>query len=256
MRIDTAIASRLVASSSARPLRNLHATAITRASETHAEAQKRQQEREGIAKLVNPHVILGHRPGDETKWRHCDLAKILVTPEEIRAAPIIPITALKPGSKSKSKELPKYYNFGIGDKEKSMLFEALPTLTMERTLEVGANEKLARPEFLNEQSPTAEFVENVKANMLARIVDLRNANARGIAFENRRRCIAAFSESGKPDDTGRPEVQGTIHVFHTTVRLVLIRVVCPSRIAHHANTTSMGSLDEEHEGCVEPSESP
>jgi small subunit ribosomal protein S15 len=44
--------------------------------------------------------------------------------------------------------------------------------------------------------------------MLARIIDLRNANAAGIAYENRRRIIAAFSEGDTPDDTGRPEVQG------------------------------------------------
>ncbi|KAI9432061.1 hypothetical protein H4582DRAFT_1998882 [Lactarius indigo] len=50
----------------------------------------------------------------------------------------------------------------------------------------------------------------VQANQVARLVDLRNANAAGVAFENRRRVIAAFSEPGKPDDTGRTEVQAAL----------------------------------------------
>ena len=51
-------------------------------------------------------------------------------------------------------------------------------------------------------------LEEKKTAMLARLVDLRNANAKGIAYENRRRCIEAFSPTGDPNDTGRPEVQG------------------------------------------------
>jgi small subunit ribosomal protein S15 len=43
---------------------------------------------------------------------------------------------------------------------------------------------------------------------MAVVVDLCNANAAGIAFENRRRVITAFSEPGKPNHTGRTEVQG------------------------------------------------
>jgi hypothetical protein len=45
-----------------------------------------------------------------------------------------------------------------------------------------------------------------QVNAMAAVVDLRNANAAGIAFENRRRVIAAFSEPGKSNDTAR-EVQ-------------------------------------------------
>jgi len=56
-----------------------------------------------------------------------------------------------------------------------------------------------------------EMESGVKqANALARLVDLRNANKAGIAFENRRRVVAAFSEPGKPNDTGRTEVQAAL----------------------------------------------
>jgi small subunit ribosomal protein S15 len=46
------------------------------------------------------------------------------------------------------------------------------------------------------------------SQQLERIASLSNANARGIAFENRRRIVEAFSEPGKPGDSGRSEVQG------------------------------------------------
>ena len=48
----------------------------------------------------------------------------------------------------------------------------------------------------------------------ARVMDLRNSNARGIAFENRKRIIAAFSPPGKDNDTGCPEVQSKSAKYH------------------------------------------
>jgi hypothetical protein len=48
-----------------------------------------------------------------------------------------------------------------------------------------------------------------QANAVAALVDLRNENTSGIAFENRRKVIAAFSEPGRPNHTRRTEVQGT-----------------------------------------------
>ena len=50
--------------------------------------------------------------------------------------------------------------------------------------------------------------EKTKAKQFAQLVDLRNANAKGIAFENRRRIIETFSPTGKATDSGYPEVQG------------------------------------------------
>ena len=48
-----------------------------------------------------------------------------------------------------------------------------------------------------------------KANMFAKVLDLQNANAKGVAYVNRRRIIFAFSTPQNPFDTGRTEVQGT-----------------------------------------------
>jgi len=49
--------------------------------------------------------------------------------------------------------------------------------------------------------------------MLARLISLRNANAKGIAFENRKRIIATFSEPSNPHDPGRPEVQAALLTY-------------------------------------------
>ena len=63
--------------------------------------------------------------------------------------------------------------------------------------------------------------ERLKANLLAKALDLRNANAAGIAFENRRRIIKAFSMPENPYDTGRTEVQGAYILFSELGRCYL-----------------------------------
>jgi hypothetical protein len=45
------------------------------------------------------------------------------------------------------------------------------------------------------------------------LVDLRNANAGKIMFENRGRVIEAISEPGKPNDIGRTEVQSVYYLL-------------------------------------------
>jgi small subunit ribosomal protein S15 len=58
---------------------------------------------------------------------------------------------------------------------------------------------------------------------MAALVDVRNANAAGIVFENRRRVSAAFSEPGKLDDTGRTEVQSAYLPLVCALQLPLFR---------------------------------
>jgi len=99
--------------------------------------------------------------------------------------------------------MPRLLNYGVGEAEKELLFEHLPPLTTEVG---GIRRPTAWTITMHEE---AEKTELKKANMLAGVIDLRNANAGGIAYENRRRIVAAFSDPGKPDDTGCPEVQGT-----------------------------------------------
>lgn len=154
-------------------------------------AEKIRQEQ-----LNRPHVVLGNRPGDEAKWANCDLAKVLITEEQILAAPKTTVDA------SGNVQTPEILNFGVGPAEKELLFETLPAMGVEvKTRGVQAFK-------LQDVAKTAGAEELSKSSAFAAVVDLRNANAGGIAFANRQRIVEAFSEPGKPNDTGRAEVQG------------------------------------------------
>ncbi|EKM61661.1 uncharacterized protein PHACADRAFT_248398 [Phanerochaete carnosa HHB-10118-sp] len=207
--------SRLVASTSAAPATGaFHSSAVA-----HAKVKSRQEtnikgrdERARKEALNRPHVVLGHRPGDEAKWRNCDLAKILVTEKDIEAAAPVPNTV---PDGAEEVVVPQFLNYGLKDKERQKLFETLPVLTAEARVmrDLEQSHQLLPQEMITvaeRAQKEGEAAQLYKAQLLARIVDLRNANARGIAYENRQRCIAEFSESGKLNDTGRPEVQAAI----------------------------------------------
>ena len=190
--------SRSIASSSSTHF-GLHTSASVRADNplTTKERRERRAQRARKVEEKRPHPVLGTRRDEDAKWLNCDLAKILVTEQEIAGAELQPLTL-----SSGVLWMPRLLNYGVGEAEKELLFEYLPPLTTEIG---GIRKPTAWTMSLHEE---AEKTELKKANMLARVIDLRNANAGGVAYENRRRIVATFSELGKPGDTGRPEVQG------------------------------------------------
>jgi len=155
------------------------------------------------AEANQPHPVLGTSPGNEARWTNCDLAKILLTEESVQATP-----APAPSPSTSTLELPKHFNFGIENSAKELLFQSLPAVSAQRPF-LNADLTINPQQWAEEQA-AAEAEEMKKSNILARVVDMRNASARGIAYENRRRCVEAFSEAGKPGDTGRPEVQAAL----------------------------------------------
>lgn len=154
---------------------------------------EKKAQREKSADLNKPSVVLGIRPGEEGRWENCDLAKILVD----QAALATPPEDYQPlEAHVGTINVPRQTAWGVGEKEQSLLFQTLPMLTANH---VG--------------KPGADKVEHDKANKFARLIDLRNADAGGIAFENRRRIVAAFSTPANPFDTGRPEVQAALLTY-------------------------------------------
>ena len=160
------------------------------------------------ASSTRPHVVLGtissSTSNDDDAWASCDLARVLVRPDEPTAEPIhIP-------EANADVNLPPTLAFGIRAREQRMLFAHLPLLTadMNTRRELHGSSVNAEDMAAHHERALAESVK--QANALARVVDLRNANAAGVAFENRRRVVEAFSEPGKPNDTGRTEVQGAV----------------------------------------------
>ena len=148
------------------------------------------------------YAVLGHRPGQEHKWLSCDLAKAIVTDTALHSNSVPEIIRTPEGDI----DLPPYLNYGVAGKTKHLLFEVLPPMSAQSGVTTFSGNVVSEAEEAMEK-------EKAKANMFAKVLDLRNANAKGLAFENRRRCIAAFSPPGKADDTGRPEVQGAYRFF-------------------------------------------
>lgn len=177
----------------------------------------RKEERWKKADATRPSVVLGIRPGDDAKWQNCDLAKVLVNEEEL-----ISSTELQPKKHPiGTVYLPKQMGFGVGRTEKELLFRKLPMLSAEATGAVPDAHDAASNHFEDVKK------ELSKANAFAKLLDLRNASAGGIAYENRRRIITAFSGPENRFDPGRSEVQGAwIDIGHRSP-LLTWDVSCP-----------------------------
>jgi len=150
------------------------------------------------AEVQRPSVVLGTRTAEDAeKWGHCKLSKVLVDEEKLRTT-----TELHPVKYSVGVvHMPEDLGYGVDHAEKNMLFEHLPQATLRMTTQVRNST------YSKEIQDGDEETELRKANLLAKALDLRNANAAGIAFENRRRIIEAFSTKENPFDSGRTEVQ-------------------------------------------------
>ena len=138
-----------------------------------------------------------------------------------------------------------------------MLFDDLPHVTAElekvnRKIETVAMDRRMQSDRLwagRKEETDDEIVDKEvrKANLFAKALDLRNANAAGIAFENRRRIIMAFSTPENPFDTGRTEVQGTcrsnflcrlhdVHLFPLTFLLAALLTYKIRKLWNHLVT--------------------
>ncbi|KAI0830856.1 S15/NS1 RNA-binding domain-containing protein [Trametes gibbosa] len=214
--------SRPLASSSSARAAPLHTSAVLQAVsprtrktlQTLKANVQRREEIQQQARQNRPHVILGHKAGEEAKWQTSDLARTLVTEAQVQSAKL-PGSDIRTGMLS----LPQYFNYGVGAAEKETLFDVLPALTAQSQAQLNphAQRKEGEPapssQTLKKAEGEASLKELYKTGLFARLIDLRNANARGIACENRRRIVAAFSEPENPNDTGRPEVQAALATY-------------------------------------------
>jgi len=153
------------------------------------------------AQADRPSPITGVKIGEENKWFASDLAKVIVRPDEL-TAPSDNVVTQPIGLVT----LPSRLAFGLSNaetEETQKLFGDLPELSS--TAEALG---VQYQDLLTERLEKGQRRELLKANQFAKLVDLRNADAKGLAFENRRRIIAAFSTPENPFDTGRSEVQG------------------------------------------------
>ncbi|KAG6827410.1 hypothetical protein H0H92_011909 [Tricholoma furcatifolium] len=231
--------SRIIASSSQSS--SLHTSAVLHGKSRLQVARAikkenilRQETLEETAQQSRPHVVLGTRPGDEAKWEQSLLAQTLVNVKElgrkvdVEGRKVADPSLMKPTEHPiGTVDIPKYTSFGIGKADERLLFSILPPLSSTRghnleqaelkvedksSSETAAAQLAGHVDPKNLQKRVNLWAENApaefeKASGLAKLIDLRNANAGGIAYENRRRIIEAFSTPENPYDTGRTEVQ-------------------------------------------------
>lgn len=124
-----------------------------------------------------------------------------------------------------SKELPTILNFGVDERERQLLFEDLPYVRrLGRAFKRAAQvpEDVIAEGFWSSGKSTsttetdgeydAEYDAEYEAGLqswVGRVLDLKNSNAAGLAFANKRRIVAAFGTNGLKD-TGRIEVEGAL----------------------------------------------
>jgi hypothetical protein len=131
-------------------------------------------------------------------------------------------------SSSESIPLP-YFNFALSSEDGKLLLKDLPqaaeTLFTANNSSQSPQNDVTQPSQKEANTELVRQAEAHKAEATRRIMDLANANARGIRFENTRRILRRFGQGEGP---GRSEVQGTCtHAYWCPQqgRLLMINVV-------------------------------
>ncbi|KAM0792782.1 hypothetical protein ACM66B_002551 [Microbotryomycetes sp. NB124-2] len=101
--------------------------------------------------------------------------------------------------------VPEHFNFGLTPQEAHKLVDVLPTVGAMQPL-LGQN--LSSQAIIEQRLEQSLDKEHDKRDKLMRIIDLRNADSKGIHVENTRRIIKAFGRT--ENDTASPEVQAAL----------------------------------------------
>lgn len=155
---------------------------------------------------ARPDPVLGFAKGNEDLWEKSLLKSILLDREAVWGQP-----STTPGAAAGegSGYTPKLFNFGLTAQEAEQLSDALPaTAALRSTL---GDQATSVDAVMLSRFEEATEAEQRKRDTLMRIVDLRNADSKGIEVENTRRIIATFGRT--PGDTASPEVQCAFPYF-------------------------------------------
>ncbi|GAA5854462.1 hypothetical protein JCM9279_006615 [Rhodotorula babjevae] len=178
---------------------------------------------------ARPDPVYGYAKGNDDLWNKSLLNRILLRRDDVwgdvvqvdgassstsSSATILNEQGQSSSSSSSStsteRYTPKLFNFGLDAHTAEQLSTVLPaTSALRATLsdsEGGAPSSVDA--VVLERFERATDAEERKRDALMRIVDLRNADSKGIEVENTRRIAAAFGRS--PGDTASPEVQAAI----------------------------------------------
>ncbi|PWN42146.1 hypothetical protein IE81DRAFT_323796 [Ceraceosorus guamensis] len=228
--------------------------------------QDTQELKRRLFEASKPDPILGHQLNakGESLWKECELAGLLLDRDvvwgikEDRRGNLVPISELEdlPESVKAAREEerlqaereggPLRLNFGLTLSDRKTLFGHLPTIVAEDNVLNAHALQLSRGDSgalkaAEEDLERMEEAEKVKSDTLSRILDLRNASAKGIQVENIRRIIDHFGNRGPrlPRDTGSVEVQAAVLTYR--IRSLLFHLNDGHR-KDHSNRRSMSNL--------------
>ncbi|KAG0152008.1 hypothetical protein CROQUDRAFT_650598 [Cronartium quercuum f. sp. fusiforme G11] len=168
----------------------------------------KEQKRMALQKS-KPDPVLGYstlEPKDYMNWEKCELNQLILKNEDVWSGKLDPD---RPDDQA-----PKILNFGLTEDHKELLFEALPAVSSQKSILEVTNFEAAQQQ--RHERSMAE--ETAKRKALARILDLRNADAGAIDKVNKLRIMEAFSPKLGLDqeqklDPGCSEVQAAIATY-------------------------------------------
>ncbi|CAO1622103.1 unnamed protein product [Sympodiomycopsis kandeliae] len=197
--------------------------------------------------ITKPDPILGYCPGnrreagtnDEALWENCELRQIILSKDEVwgleidRRGNLLTIDT----ERAKGTELerlesqefggPLRLNYGFTAQDRNLLFKDLPEVTTEDRIVhsetvfgqgAGLNQTSGVTEASAQEVSMIEEQEQISADRLSRILDLKNASGKGIDVENKRRILEHFGKNEK--DVGSVEAQAALmtyrlHLLHS-----------------------------------------
>ncbi|GAA5972591.1 hypothetical protein JCM21900_001329 [Sporobolomyces salmonicolor] len=191
------------------------------ASETRARRKTRLVRKANLEKKASlirqheasrPDPVLGLSKGNDELWEKSLLKSILLHRDDVWGASVEADGASSAADSSTSNGapyMPKLFNFGLDQHTAEQLSTVLPaTAALRSTL---GDQATSVDSVMLSRFERATELEEQKRDTLMRIVDLRNADSKGIEVENTRRIVAAFGRV--PGDTASPEVQCAILTF-------------------------------------------
>ncbi|KAI0030610.1 hypothetical protein K488DRAFT_87614 [Vararia minispora EC-137] len=169
----------------------------------------RSQELAAARRAAAPHPALGT---SSARWTSSRLARCLTTADAVRG-PDRTISVL-----GETLSLPAVPGFGVGAAEERLLFAHLPVASAHAQIAAAAKatgQATVGADTLGvTERHTAYLVRALRgADVLARMIDLRNAGAEGRAFVDRQRIVRAFARDPERRATGSPEVQAAILTY-------------------------------------------
>ncbi|BGP22087.1 mitochondrial small subunit ribosomal protein S28 [Rhodotorula toruloides] len=200
-------------------------SATAPAGETKAKRKARMTRRANLDKkaalvreleATRPDPVLGYQKGHDELWENCLLNKITLKRKDVWGE-VVPIeetgAAAAKAGEGEAKDgqrqepyVPKYFNFGLDAETVEQLSDTLPaTSALRSTLGDKATSVDA---VLLSRFEDATTLEAQKREHLMRILDLRNADSKGIEAYNKRLIVQTFGRV--ENDSGSPEVQAAI----------------------------------------------